>query len=139
MRGESYWNAVRASKRCLRHNTPVGALSGPDRHGRMNFSALRKSVYVALVVLAVIAMAPAVVLACPACAKALEGTDIGAGFNASILFMLAAPFALVGAVGGGLAYRYRVLSRRVADDDVLSQEFGSGIIASTNKAKEKGV
>ncbi|MFQ5839385.1 MAG: hypothetical protein ACE5HK_01525 [Candidatus Methylomirabilales bacterium] len=34
------------------------------------------------------------------------GTDPGAGFNWSILFLLAMPYAVVGAIAGWLIYTY---------------------------------
>jgi len=54
---------------------------------------------------------PAAVQACPSCVAALEGTGIGSGFNASILFLLMMPFALVGSIGGGLFLYVRRHSR----------------------------
>ena len=77
----------------------------------MNFFSIRSWALASLLALALLAIVPAVVLACPACSKALEGTDVGAGFNASILFMIVMPFALVGVMAGGLTYRYRLLNR----------------------------
>ena len=77
----------------------------------VNFFSIRSWTLALLLTLVLIAFVPAVVLACPACSKALEGTDVGAGFNASILFMIIMPFALVGVMAGGLSYRYRLLNR----------------------------
>ena len=41
--------------------------------------------------------------ACPSCANALDGSDVGPGFNASILFMLITPVAVV-ITGAGAIY-----------------------------------
>ena len=58
---------------------------------------------------------PIAVQACPLCVDALEGSELGRGFNTSIMFLLFMPFALVGSIGGGLFFYARRHSR-------LSQE-----------------
>ena len=50
---------------------------------------------------------PVTVQACPLCVESLKGSDVGRGFNASILFLLLMPFALVGSIGGGLFFYLR--------------------------------
>ncbi len=50
---------------------------------------------------------PVTVQACPLCVEALKGSDVGRGFNTSILFLLLMPFALVGSIGGGLFFYLR--------------------------------
>ena len=54
---------------------------------------------------------PFAVQACPLCVEALEGSELGRGFNTSILFLLMMPFALVGSIGGGLFFYARRHSR----------------------------
>jgi hypothetical protein len=44
--------------------------------------------------------------ACPGCNGALDNS-LGFGFNTSILFMMAMPFVVAGAIGFGLIYTYR--------------------------------
>lgn len=57
-----------------------------------------------LVITTVLACATAMLLtplsaaACPGCAESLTN-ELGAGFNASILFMMATPFTVVGVIG----------------------------------------
>ena len=43
-------------------------------------------------------LTPLSAAACPGCAESLTN-ELGAGFNASILFMMAMPFTVVGAIG----------------------------------------
>ena len=59
--------------------------------------------WVAVVMLVI----PVVAQACPSCVEALKGSGVGRGFNASILFLLGMPFALVGSIGGGLFFYVR--------------------------------
>ena len=54
---------------------------------------------------------PIDVQACPLCVEALKGSELGRGFNTSILFLLVMPFALVGSIGGGLFFYVRRHSR----------------------------
>ena len=58
---------------------------------------------------------PAIAQACPGCANALNGT-VGRGLNASILFMMAMPFTVVGTVAAGIFIAYR-RARNVASRD----------------------
>lgn len=69
--------------------------------------ASKTALGIALVMLAI----PVAVQACPSCVAALQGTGVGSGFNASILFLLMMPFALVGSIGGGLFFYIRRHSR----------------------------
>ncbi len=50
---------------------------------------------------------PITVHACPMCVEALKGSEVGRGFNTSILFLLLMPFALVSSIGGGLFFYLR--------------------------------
>lgn len=45
--------------------------------------------------------------ACSVCGGSAMGTDPGAGFKWSILFLILMPYAIVGAIGGWLIYTYR--------------------------------
>lgn len=45
--------------------------------------------------------------ACSVCGGSALGTDPGTGFNSSILFLLAMPYVVVGAIAGWLIYTYR--------------------------------
>lgn len=49
---------------------------------------------------------PMVAQACSVCGGNAIGTDPGAGFNSSILFLLSMPYAVVGVIAGWLMYRY---------------------------------
>jgi len=51
--------------------------------------------------------------ACPGCKNALNG-DLGFGFNASVLFMMAMPFTVVGCVAAGIVLLYRKTSQTQA-------------------------
>jgi hypothetical protein len=44
-----------------------------------------------------------------ACAVCISGADdpTAGAFNASVLFLMATPYAVVGSIGGGLFYAYR--------------------------------
>lgn len=50
--------------------------------------------------------------ACSVCGGTAIGTDPGAGFNTSLLFLLSMPYAVVGVIAGWLIYRYRRVSGR---------------------------
>jgi hypothetical protein len=52
-------------------------------------------------------LSPVTALACSVCGGNAIGTDPGAGFNSSILFLLSMPYAVVGVIAGWLMYRYR--------------------------------
>lgn len=52
-------------------------------------------------------LVPAAGHACSVCGGAAMGTDPGTGFNASVYFLLAMPYVVVGAIAGWLLYRYR--------------------------------
>jgi hypothetical protein len=66
---------------------------------------IKKTVLITLVFIA-ISFLPALAQACPGCANALNGT-VGRGLNASILFMMAMPFTVVGTVAAGIFIAYR--------------------------------
>ncbi|MFQ5989472.1 MAG: hypothetical protein ACE5K9_06120 [Candidatus Methylomirabilales bacterium] len=63
----------------------------------------------AVVVLTIVGAAvvgPVTALACSVCGGNAIGTDPGAGFNSSILFLLSMPYAVFGVIAGWLIYRY---------------------------------
>ena len=65
----------------------------------------------ALGVAMVLLLTPITAQACPMCVESLKGSELGSGFNTSILFLLVMPFALVGSIGGGLFFYARRHSR----------------------------
>jgi len=71
---------------------------------------------------------PQFVHACPGCNAALNNS-VGFGFNTSILFMMAMPFIVAGAIGVGLIYTYRRARSNSAFDKNASTE--------NSQAKEK--
>ncbi len=56
---------------------------------------------------AIVMLSPWTAQACSVCGGSALGTDPGTGFNSSILFLLAMPYVVVGAIGGWLIYTYR--------------------------------
>jgi hypothetical protein len=54
-----------------------------------------------------------------ACAVCFTGTSdaVTDGFNASVLFLMATPYAVVGAIVGGLLFAYRRASRKRAQSE----------------------
>ncbi len=52
-------------------------------------------------------LTPAAAAACAVCGLDSSGGLMGRGFSWGILFLMAMPFALVGAIGGGLFYMHR--------------------------------
>lgn len=72
---------------------------------------LNRFLPIALTIAIVVLLTPITVQACPLCVDALEGSEVGRGFNTSILFLLVMPFALVGSIGGGLYLFVRRHSR----------------------------
>jgi hypothetical protein len=48
-----------------------------------------------------------VVSACSVCGGTAAGTDPGAGFHASLLFMMAMPYLVIGVIAGWLIYKSR--------------------------------
>ena len=66
---------------------------------------------IALGIAIVVLLIPITVQACPLCVESLKGSELGRGFNTSILFLLVMPFALVGSIGGGLFFYVRRHSR----------------------------
>ena len=76
-------------------------------------SAMRRFAVLALVILGAVVRSPFTAQACSVCGGAALGTDPGAGFNSSILFLLTMPFAVVGVIAGWLIYAYwRASGRR---------------------------
>ncbi|MGH7595561.1 MAG: hypothetical protein ACREOI_04375 [bacterium] len=72
-----------------------------------------------LVFAAIMLFSPAASFACPGCNAALR--DLGRAFNPSVLFMMAMPFAVVGAIAGGLVYAYwRAQKQTSAQEDRLA-------------------
>ncbi len=67
--------------------------------------------YLLLGTAVIVLLIPLTVQACPLCVDALKGSELGRGFNTSILFLLLMPFALVGSIGGGLYLFIRRHSR----------------------------
>ena len=59
--------------------------------------------------------------ACPLCVESLKGSELGRGFNTSVLFLLAMPFALVGSIGGGLFFYARQHSLRQKQPNSTSE------------------
>ena len=66
---------------------------------------LRKMVFCLLIIVLIVAIIPLSLEACPAC-KNLDD-PIARGFNWSVLFMMAMPFAVFGVIGGSVFYTYR--------------------------------
>ena len=66
---------------------------------------------IALGIAIVLLLIPVTGQACPMCVESLKDSELGGGFNASILFLLVMPFALVGSIGGGLFFYARRHSR----------------------------
>ncbi|MGH7540122.1 MAG: hypothetical protein ACRELC_03890 [Gemmatimonadota bacterium] len=75
--------------------------------------------------LGALATAGPVVGACPGC---IEGSSkaVASGFAWSIAFMMAVPYALLGAIGGGLYLAYRRAARREVEA-FLEEERGPRI------------
>jgi len=93
---------------------------------RASFTAAITKIACGIAVI-VIAM-PEFVHACPGCNAALNNS-VGFGFNTSILFMMAMPFIVAGAIGVGLIYTYRRARSNSAFDKNSSME--------NSQAKEK--
>lgn len=53
--------------------------------------------------------------ACPGCNAALR--DLARAFNPSVLFMMAMPFAVFGAIAGGLVYAYRRAQKQTSEQE----------------------
>ena len=64
------------------------------------------------VAIAVVAVTGSLARACPGCAEALEGTDVGLGINTSILFLIATPMLVI--AGSGLAVAHLMRTPRPA-------------------------
>ncbi len=59
----------------------------------------------------VISFLPQTLDACPACKNLDE--PIARGFNISVLFMMAMPFTVFGAIGGSVFYYYRRANKQI--------------------------
>jgi hypothetical protein len=68
-----------------------------------------------LVFVAVILFNVTTAFACPGCNAALR--DLGRAFNPSVLFMMAMPFAVVGAIAGGLIYAYWRVQKQTGEPE----------------------
>ncbi len=68
------------------------------------------SIFLLIVVMLIV---PSYLEACPAC-KTLDD-PIGKGFNFSILFMMAMPFAVFTVIGGTVYLQYRRANRKLTD------------------------
>lgn len=62
-----------------------------------------------LLITFIMAIIPLTLEACPACKNLDE--PIARGFNWSVLFMMAMPFAVFGVIGGSVFYSYRRANR----------------------------
>ena len=69
-------------------------------------SVMKRCAVLGLGVVAAVLRSPFAAHACSVCGGSAIGTDPGPGFNASILFLLSMPFAVVGVIGGWLIYTY---------------------------------
>ena len=70
---------------------------------------LRKMVLTLLITTLIVTIIPISLEACPACKNLDE--PIARGFNWSVLFMMAMPFAVFGVIGGSVFYSYRRANR----------------------------
>ena len=68
------------------------------------------SIFLLIVIMLIV---PSYLEACPAC-KTLDD-PIGKGFNFSILFMMAMPFAVFTVIGGTVYLQYRRANRKLTD------------------------
>lgn len=60
-------------------------------------------------------------LACPGC-NAIGSSQLARAFNPSVLFMMAMPFTVFGAIAGGLAYTYWRAQKKVNRPSSSSEE-----------------
>ena len=91
---------------------------------------LSRYLRIALGITIMVLLIPVDVHACPLCVEAVKGSELGRGFNTSVLFLLAMPFALVGSIGGGLFFYARWHSRS-------SQKQHSHVTANSNVIGEQ--
>ena len=76
-----------------------------DNFWLLRFMKLRWTLALCVGVLTTLMARPFVLQACSVC---ITGDDPAAeGFNSSVLFLMATPYLVVGAIGGGLFYAYR--------------------------------
>ncbi|MFQ5990626.1 MAG: hypothetical protein ACE5K9_12000 [Candidatus Methylomirabilales bacterium] len=74
---------------------------------------IRRCARLALAISAAVLLSFAAANACSVCGGKAIGTDPGAGFNSSILFLLSMPYAVAGVIAGWLIYTYwRAAGRR---------------------------
>ena len=79
-----------------------------------------KTILAIFIMLAVVTLfSPTTSLACPGCNAALR--DLGRAFNPSVLFLMAMPFLVVGAIAGGLVYTYRRAQKNPDERDQNEQ------------------
>jgi hypothetical protein len=77
-----------------------------------------------LLPLLLVALLASVTAACPTCREGLaqndpQGQSLAAGFYYSVLFMMAAPFAILGAFGGLAYLSIRRAKARAATDSAV--------------------
>ncbi|MDZ7361870.1 MAG: hypothetical protein ONB46_14265 [candidate division KSB1 bacterium] len=66
---------------------------------------LKRNIFAVVLLAAIIFINPTASFACPGCNAALTD-QLGRAFNPSVLFMMAMPFAVAGAIAGGLFYAH---------------------------------
>ena len=76
-------------------------------------SVIRRCALLAPAISVAVLLSFAIANACSVCGGKAIGTDPGAGFNSSILFLLSMPYAVGGLIAGWLIYTYwRASGRR---------------------------
>jgi len=77
---------------------------------------LKKNFLIALVITAVLLARAAQTFACAVCLGG--GDSVTEGYNASVLFLMATPYAVVASIVGGLIFTYRrALKRKEKADE----------------------
>lgn len=78
---------------------------------------LKKNFLIALVITAVLLARAAQTFACAVCLGG-GGDSVTEGYNASVLFLMATPYAVVASIVGGLIFTYRrALKRKEKADE----------------------
>ncbi|HEX7231597.1 MAG TPA: hypothetical protein VF452_14460 [Candidatus Binatia bacterium] len=77
---------------------------------------MKKYFYAAMLLLAWVFNHPVTSWACSVCFTG-TGDAVTDGFNASVLFLMATPYAVVGAIVGGLLFAYRRATRKRAQSE----------------------
>lgn len=73
----------------------------------------QRSLFLLVSVVAVILLFPAAAEACAVCLTGASANDpVADAFNWSVLFLMAAPYTIVGSVGGWLAYTHWRAARK---------------------------